>query len=653
MSLSIRMLSLLTPVVSSLMPVMNPTSQCPRAYEASQGFESIIEYAAAPCEEKIFDIQVNNETYRVEREFLFKPNTASAWPATNRLAHFCRLSFRQRTSTSLEPMIGTDLPSFSMLRNALEESGDIGHESSLGPDYLGLTAPQADVGKVPDLLWTYHKRRFLNNVQAVDIGGVLENTGSQPEVVVIDNAPSDRTIGWTDRVHDELSRNNHGVAIARILENLLCEQGDANGRCLANIYSQEAIKYSADRQSYTGSLGDLAQAIFEARKQTSDPTKLIINVSSSWVNVLMGGPNPSNPNYSPAASAVYYALSYITCMGGVVVTAVGNRVGAHDRCYESGPGFPAAWGKTEPQLDDHTCQSYFGVGKRGAISSSPVVVSVGATNDQDVPIGLSRPQSNPHYMANGVSAVMATRAGTTTPPVPTAQLSGTSVGVPVVVSAVAILSYVNGVGVQEAEDSLRRPSRSSHEALLVKIAEMLDVNSGISVDLRIERRPNFPNIESTSLRPSFSDSLKCNGRIIVGPSAELTNVCNFLSYNSMDENPQNHPNPNPYGDGQGGLDSTNEILFLTVSEEEQQNRSLEVTQGMTKMIKAVSKHKRVLEVNYITNETEYYVLPDGLSSGLIYQIHLDLVDQVETARLLVINKQKNALTAVEVFVESP
>ncbi len=241
---------------------------------------------------------------------------------------------------------------------------------------------------------------------------------------------------------------SHGGSLYHIARDLLCEGlHGANPECAVEITTEVALPVEVapgdPSAGHVGRPSDLAQAVYRAVGpwgSSHSYDQLVVNLSLGWDSVHGGmadGPSKIatvDVADNPRLSAVYDALHYAQCSGALVFAAAGNQT----TLGESGPLLPAVWGAEgyRPQALLGTageCQTRFGPGMDPAHDDRPLLHAVGAVDDDDRELAISRPGSEPQAVAFGAHGTVEARGLPTTP------MSGTSLSTAVVSSAAALL----------------------------------------------------------------------------------------------------------------------------------------------------------------------------------------------------------------------
>ncbi|MEL7372290.1 MAG: S8/S53 family peptidase, partial [Myxococcota bacterium] len=449
-------------------------------------------------------------------------------------------------------------PKLADLRGALRQRKLLYDErSSIKPDYFGMARVGAESGGLGQAHWAFHRHRFLRAVGAFELSDAFPSAFAaakhgkvgrdRPRLAIIDNAPSSSTPGWTDGLPAD-AYLDHGVALARVAEELLCERGDTAGPCLADIVSVQALEPHT-KGSYRGSLGALAAAIYRAVKEAPNPEKLTINLSLGWVNYLaLGGQFGdiyANPAETPSAGAVHEALQYARCHGASVIAAAGNRTGAYDNCLEKDAILPAKWGRH--LVTSKICREEFQKPTK-LRQETRLVISAGAVADHGQALSLHRENSNPYVVANGMAAIAAQRAFKASGGQPTALMSGTSVSTLVASAGIALLQN-SGASAQTSEQLvLSAPMPLQLSKLVAHALPAIPPPPGgwtspppwVSPAPLVIVADQKLSIDPSVAPCSFSGAS-------VGVTGLSVAECGELEYPSADQSPFIHEQPNPSG----------------------------------------------------------------------------------------------------------
>ncbi|MEM1202204.1 MAG: S8/S53 family peptidase [Acidobacteriota bacterium] len=200
-----------------------------------------------------------------------------------------------------------------------------------------------------------------------------------------------------------MEHSPHGWNLQRIGRYLACP---TSGPCALQIVPRLTMAYlyihperpgatvRDDVQGgYFGTLSDLASAVHQEVRSwmlntTGEP--LVINLSLGWDGLAFGGTETSEGLMPPAVRAVYAALDDAACRGAVTVAAAGN-MGSH-RIGGAGPLMPAGW------------ETFAASCSTGDIYK-PIVYSVSAVDDEELPLGNTRFGSRGPLTAFGDHAI--------------------------------------------------------------------------------------------------------------------------------------------------------------------------------------------------------------------------------------------------------
>jgi len=151
------------------------------------------------------------------------------------------------------------------------------------------------------------------------------------------------------------TNSTHGVSLATIAENLLCDK--TSDQCYAHLTSRLALAYTSEqrgeeydvyrdetRGGYFGSLSDLATAIRDeviTWKNYEPESRLVLNLSIGWNSLVWSGAGTQPETYLAGVKGVYSAIEDAVCHGALVVAAAGNK--GNDKTEDQYPMLPAAW----------------------------------------------------------------------------------------------------------------------------------------------------------------------------------------------------------------------------------------------------------------------------------------------------------------------
>lgn len=228
---------------------------------------------------------------------------------------------------------------------------------------------------------------------------------ARPRVAVIDATP----FGVSKR-----DRYNHGYAVSRVIASLACADPDS-ASCEQMIRPYYALRYVIDKSGrlvlngaedggVVGTFHDLFQLMRRALDEKAPGEHLIMNLSLGW------DPVKTDPD-SIEVRQMGKLLARAYCEGVLVIVAAGNSTGSE------GATVPASF-EAEPPPD--SCS------KAGLGTYRPLVHAVGAVNQYDQRLALSRPWSQPRLDAYGLQVTVPTKAGYTT------VMSGSSISAAIV-----------------------------------------------------------------------------------------------------------------------------------------------------------------------------------------------------------------------------
>jgi hypothetical protein len=120
----------------------------------------------------------------------------------------------------------------------------------------------------------------------------------------------------------------------------------------------------------------------------------VLNLSLAWHPAFGDG---DVATWKPDVEAAYAALVDAQCRGVVTIVAAGNEAGGPT--HREGPAYPAGWGTHAVSAQ----QCIDALGRQGVPEATdrPLLYAVGAVGDDDVLVGLSRPDSQPALLAYG------------------------------------------------------------------------------------------------------------------------------------------------------------------------------------------------------------------------------------------------------------
>ena len=547
---------------------------------------------------------------KLRSDFLFGSS------ASGRLRNFCHV----------ELIEGSEWPALEDILNAEVFQG----VTRIGPDFLGVIAQ----GDLVDAYWSTQRAKFREAIGAVDVSS-LPPPGAQPVIALVDGAPSDTGVGWSQSYPFS---PDHALTLTRIAEEYLCEDGNPHGHCFGRVISSQALKndHKLNPGRSHGSLGDLARAIYAP--STTHPGG-ILNISLAWSHPCMGGDKGSiDAGERVAAAAVYEALRYARCQGTAIFAAAGNELGTPGSLYESGLLFPAAWNRYwSPNSRD--CLTDFGIDPKILNEEVSLVTSVGAVNLDSEPLALSRSGGEPPLVApaEGATAGVSLKKNEQ----PTLVLAGSSVAALVASAQTALLSSVLNQLPIDIEGNLYSISvplgrfSSSDPAIEVRRLELLEALSLSSVsaapaeDVVFESPP--PEFESL---PSLVEPVlyTCSG-LSVWADATIDDPCFKLGIPSMDEVPVTHPQPEPVG-----CPSCRVKFSILASVKGKETASISTARSSLKVARSLASKTTSTMVPTLNLELEPSA-PAGVSPQLIYlelnevgTRHLIRLPNVKTSR---------------------
>lgn len=346
---------------------------------------------------------------------LFAQDDDSPLPAG--LAPFCLYESRSGAPAELERLVA---------RRKL---------AAVAPDHMAV-GPSAN--ELKRAVWEELRDHFLEQAGDVDLPF---GQGIPPRLAFADTGPTDDVApedGWNDN-------SPHGYSLVNMAKDLLC---DPAGNCLARVTSRLALPHtdlSPDRHpgrgGFIGTLGELAVAVrreVHEWKTAAAGEPLIVNLSLGWDGGLFGGEEALPDDMPLDVRAVYRALEDAVCRGALVVAAAGNLGGGPGP--ETGPLHPAAW-ERRPAPGLKACED--ALQGSGAPDPSlwpadywPLVYAAGGVDFAGRALANARPGGEPGLAAFADHAVVDDGRS-----VPTALLTGTSVGAAVVSAAAAAVWY--------------------------------------------------------------------------------------------------------------------------------------------------------------------------------------------------------------------
>ncbi|MCA9556231.1 MAG: hypothetical protein KC933_39770, partial [Myxococcales bacterium] len=185
-----------------------------------------------------------------------------------------------------------------------------------------------------------------NRETYIERAGALK-TGTWPaqakptRIALVDSADTTAAVGWSVPTP---STADHGTLLARLIEELICPDGDPNSdKCLGVVRPYKALSVNT-AQGPQGAVSELAERIVDAVNdaKTDEVGQLVINLSVGWVPVpQLGGPDIDK--LPLPAAAVADALRFAACRGAVTFAAAGNNMGGPNGNFDTGFVYPAGW----------------------------------------------------------------------------------------------------------------------------------------------------------------------------------------------------------------------------------------------------------------------------------------------------------------------
>lgn len=335
------------------------------------------------------------------------PTQQAEQPPPPRLARFCRVTPKSRRPFRIEQVE--------------EFKSDAQANVRLAPDYPLVTL----AGDVFDASWPAFRDAFLAKAGRVEAVGPV---GANPVRVALVDAAAGGAPDWAVTAATGGQHENHGVVLARLIQELTCDNGDPTTQCLTDVRGYQALNTTIDNVT-VGSQGDLASAIYDATYDADPNLPWILNLSLGWAPIpaLGGTPGSDDEGALPGAASVHEALEFAVCNNAAVFAASGNDLGGPNGFYDDGPIYPARW---EHQYRNVDC-GQFGLSKT---VNWPLVFSVSAIELQNRRLSISRTDSFGGFAAYGFGGVGLRAPGSADA---TTALSGTSVATAVASAAAA------------------------------------------------------------------------------------------------------------------------------------------------------------------------------------------------------------------------
>lgn len=329
---------------------------------------------------------------------------------------------------------------------------------------------------------------------------VYMNNQTLPRVAVIDTVPANYDL--TTAYAAATPRAQHGLAMAEIIGDVRCPNGESNCRTrtfFVDAYRTKPIDPAVFPSSDTlGSMSTLAQAILDA-VDTNDANEtkapLILNLSLGWdphrygtisrqpgdthVTMLRNATSTS----STTVRAIHAAMAYAVCRGALPIAAAGNNTGG--ACEEQGPLAPAAWEQIKAPTQQE-CKELFGINDAPVAASGRLVYAAGGVESGKM-IPIARKGSRPRRLVAAFQAVAGMDWRTTDP------WTGTSVAA-AGLSGLAAMVWSH------------QPGFNAHEVMAA-----LDA-SGRELLLPVELNPKDPPQKARVLTGHAAFAATCSGR---------------------------------------------------------------------------------------------------------------------------------------------
>jgi hypothetical protein len=303
--------------------------------------------------------------------------------------------------------------------------------SKAEPDQMALTpSAPTDLGPLGDQIWEPLAEHFLDQVGRVRLGPAQKPT---VRLVFVDTHPT----GEGPPAKDPAPSSWHGYGMAHLANEIVCGHDTSPQGCPIHIATRLALRHDdyhsaspddpgSDTGGHQGRIGDLAIAILAEIEhwQNSQPeAKLILNLSIGWDGEYQDPDAKKREELEASAKAVYDALDYAHDLGVLVITAAGNRSGAHEH---QEPFLPAGW----------ESRSWL-----SSLFSKKVAYAVGGVDWQGLPLPNARPDGMPWRVAYADHAVARTSDGAGGVE-PTQIYTGSSVAAVVASSTAAVVWHL-------------------------------------------------------------------------------------------------------------------------------------------------------------------------------------------------------------------
>lgn len=342
-------------------------------------------------------------------------------------------------------------------------------------------------------------------------------TRSDVIIALVDTWETNPNADWTQDAMPTGGATGHGLTLGRIMQALLCTDGDPAGRCLARVRPYLGIRNNVPAlEPNGGSQSELAKAIYQAVQDASSQQRLIINLSLGWA------PVPKFSTGRPSAAAVADALRYARCRGTIVVAAAGNNLARTSGNGPTGAVYPAAFPDTSVYPSSLANEDFTECAEFGSMASpTPFIVSAGAITTDDAPAAFTRRTSATHVAVgqNGLARLNTTDGSTA----PSLLLNGTSVSAAVISASAAAYWALNpsldasdvlaALGQQEPAPGTSVLARSG-TADLPRI-RVCDMNAALSCRVETSTRTT-PGQGTMETNPGMLEPKTCdNGTLTV------------------------------------------------------------------------------------------------------------------------------------------
>jgi len=360
----------------------------------------------------------------------------------------------------------------------------------------------------PDVTSTLHKQLMVQSGK-IDLPPI-KNELYPVRMAILDTLPT-REYSPSNAP----TRSSHGVSLATIAENLLCD--DSSDSCYAHLTSRLALAYSSDKRDkdysvyrddirggFFGSLTDLASAIRNetiAWKSYEPRSRLVLNLSLGWNSLIWSGAGTQPETYLAGVKGVYSAIEDAVCHGALVIAAAGNK--GNSKVEDQHPMLPAAW-QDIPSPSDKRCNYLLDKQFEGNNGKGSMVYGVSAIDSVGRSLTNTRSNAKSRFSAYGDHAIVETSGALNN-----TVLTGSSVST-LLVSSIASMVWAH------------RPELTSSE--IMELIYKSGDNLGIPADF-------YGNASGTDIlmhRASMCSALKyaCNGL----PCGNSINQCPWNQY---------------------------------------------------------------------------------------------------------------------------